>query len=218
MTPQKLDKDMDFAHVADLLRQYANTSEPDLRAVLSNNLNVILAALDRASRPTTAGLVERRKFPILSGGSIDWQLVEDHARQAKRNHSQTVQRLAERGGLSWNELYDVLHDQGFGTNNLDTFDATLECRALEARYLAAIALPAPVAEAEGKPDPARALVKKAATALRPLAGLGSINMWRLGTMEDAQVVAEFDGTFVTAGDIRRARATLQSIKDADHAD
>lgn len=40
----------DFAHVASLLRQYASGGhEATLRAVLSNNLNVMLAALDRVS-------------------------------------------------------------------------------------------------------------------------------------------------------------------------
>jgi alpha-galactosidase/6-phospho-beta-glucosidase family protein len=51
----------DFAHVADLMRQYANTEEPKLKAVLSNNFNVILAALDRAARapdPSRDGVVE----------------------------------------------------------------------------------------------------------------------------------------------------------------
>jgi hypothetical protein len=40
----------DFAHIADLIRQWSGVgSESVLRATLSNNLNVILAALDAAA-------------------------------------------------------------------------------------------------------------------------------------------------------------------------
>lgn len=80
----------------------------------------------------------RKQFPILgsNGAKIDWQLVQDHGKQARDNHSQTVQRLAERGGLSWCELYAVLHNQRW--QRMDQNEALLACRALEARYLTAI--------------------------------------------------------------------------------
>ena len=77
----------------------------------------------------------RKQFPILgSGGAkIDWQLVADHGKQANKNHYQTVQRLADRGGLSWCELHAVLHNREW--RKMDENQAILECRALEARYL-----------------------------------------------------------------------------------
>lgn len=79
----------------------------------------------------------RRLFPILKGegAKIDYQLVADHAEQAKKNHYQSVERLAERGGLSWCELYAVLHNREW--KKIDDNEAIIACRALEARYLAA---------------------------------------------------------------------------------
>jgi len=53
-------------------------------------------------------------------------------------------RLAERGGLSWAELFAVLHNRPF--QKIDTNEAMIACRALEARYLAAL---------EPQPDPAQ---------------------------------------------------------------
>lgn len=91
------------------------------------------ATIARLSTPTI-----RKQFPILGGGGakIDWQLVVDHGRQAKANHYQTVERLAERGGLSWCELHAVLHNRPW--QKMDENTAIVECRSLEASYLAAL--------------------------------------------------------------------------------
>lgn len=80
----------------------------------------------------------RARFPILGsrGATIDWQLVADHGQQAERNHSQSVRRLAERGGLSWCDMHAVLHNKAW--ERVDANDAMIACRALEARYLAAL--------------------------------------------------------------------------------
>ena len=80
----------------------------------------------------------RRTFPILKGdgAKIDYQLVADHAEQARSNHGQSVDRLAARGGLSWCELYAVLHNRKW--EKVDTNEAMIACRSLEARYLAAL--------------------------------------------------------------------------------
>ena len=84
------------------------------------------------------GLADRKKFPILGerGVSVDWQLVADHGGQANTNHGQTVARLAERGGLSWCELFAVLHNRRW--EKMDANDAMIACRALETRYLASV--------------------------------------------------------------------------------
>lgn len=81
----------------------------------------------------------RRTFPVLKGdgAKIDYQLVADHSEQARRNHYQSVDRLAARGGLSWCELYAVLHNLEW--EKVDTNEAMIACRSLEARYLAALA-------------------------------------------------------------------------------
>lgn len=41
---------------------------------------------------------------------VSFDLVKRHERQALANHYQTVDRLAERGGLSWFELLMVMTD------------------------------------------------------------------------------------------------------------
>lgn len=90
--------------------------------------------------------VARKQFPILGSrgqATIDWQLVNEHGAQAYQNHSQSVSRLAERGGMGWCELYAVLHDRKWQRMNQN--EAILACRALEVRYLAAIANPQPAA-------------------------------------------------------------------------
>ena len=92
----------------------------------------------------------RLTFPILNGNGarIDYQLVADHGGQAQKNHYQSVERLAQRGGLSWCELHAVLHDRAY--QKMDQNTAIIECRSLEARYLAALAPPPPQSNSEGK--------------------------------------------------------------------
>ncbi len=116
----------------------ANMLRPDyLRAERAEAERDRLAAELAAANAREA----RKTFPILKGerASIDYQLVADHAEQARANHYQSVERLAERGGLSWCELYAVLHNRRW--EKIDTNDAMIACRALEARYLAALAQP-----------------------------------------------------------------------------
>lgn len=63
--------------------------------------------------------LENRKFPILRNLKftreeqqyIPWEVIEPHEKQAVANHGQTLKRLAERGGLTWYEIYNVLTDQ-----------------------------------------------------------------------------------------------------------
>jgi hypothetical protein len=43
---------------------------------------------------------------------VSFDLVKRHEAQALANHGQTVERLAERGGLSWFELLMVISDKG----------------------------------------------------------------------------------------------------------
>ena len=52
--------------------------------------------------------------------AVSWGLVAAHEDQALRNHFQTLERLAQRGGLSPSELWAVLHDVPFEkTRGLD---------------------------------------------------------------------------------------------------
>ena len=62
-----------------------------------------------------------RRFPILlhyrypdherGKLSISWSLIAPHEAQAQKNHSQSLERLAERGGLSPAEAVCVLRDE-----------------------------------------------------------------------------------------------------------
>lgn len=69
-----------------------------------------------STKPTTPA--DARRFPIHSQDrrliegcpkSIPWSAIEPHREQAMKNHSQTLERLAERGGLGLDELYAVMH-------------------------------------------------------------------------------------------------------------
>ncbi len=46
-----------------------------------------------------------------SVGSIPWDVIAPHEKQADRNHSQSLVQLADRCGLSWCEALAVLEDR-----------------------------------------------------------------------------------------------------------
>jgi hypothetical protein len=61
-----------------------------------------------------------RPFPIIrdykerAAGlptNVPWEIVAPHEAQAQRNHDQSLEVLASRGGLSPCELFAVMHDQ-----------------------------------------------------------------------------------------------------------
>ena len=70
----------------------------------------------------------KRQFPILFGynyeqlncpKSIDWDIIAPYENQALKNHGgQTLQRLAERGGLDPKELFFVLNNRSCRDWNL----------------------------------------------------------------------------------------------------
>lgn len=67
------------------------------------------------------------EFPILFGGTRDdavfqrtckltavpWGFIVGHSIQAWKNHGQSLQRLKERGGLSFSELLAVVEDRDY---------------------------------------------------------------------------------------------------------
>ena len=60
----------------------------------------------------------QKKFPVMttprkSGAFIFWDMIEPHREQAHRNHGQTLERLAEHGGLGPEELVAVLEDREY---------------------------------------------------------------------------------------------------------
>lgn len=55
-------------------------------------------------------------FPILGSNAKEYiklDIIQPHEKQAIRNHSQTLKRLAERGGLGWIEALCVLEDREY---------------------------------------------------------------------------------------------------------
>ena len=52
-----------------------------------------------------------RKFPIQHGYAVPWEMVAPYEGQILANHYQTMQRISERGGLCWEELYYVLRSE-----------------------------------------------------------------------------------------------------------
>lgn len=67
---------------------------------------------------------DSRMFPILGGRffldrvyEIPWEAIAPHDGQALKNHSQSLVRLAERGGLSPDEAVAVLEDRDWRRMN-----------------------------------------------------------------------------------------------------
>lgn len=60
---------------------------------------------------------QEKQFPVLGATgrirSVPWRLVEPHTTQAYKNHGQTLEGLASRGGLSWEELFAVMADENW---------------------------------------------------------------------------------------------------------
>jgi len=67
---------------------------------------------------------EVRRFPVITGQSrlpqsartlwprsVPWSFAERFRAQAEENHSQTLERLAERGGLAPEEMWLAAHGQ-----------------------------------------------------------------------------------------------------------
>lgn len=65
-----------------------------------------------------------------------WELMIAHEKQALKNHSQTIQRLAERGGLSPCEAVAVIEDRPYSRLPLAVANEEL-CRHLR-NWMAAI--------------------------------------------------------------------------------
>lgn len=61
-------------------------------------------------------LDKSKGYPILKpilghARTIPWEMIAPHDRQAKINHDQTLDRLAERGGLGYSEAIAILKDE-----------------------------------------------------------------------------------------------------------
>ncbi len=75
-------------------------------------------------------MTERTNMPILKStkSSIPcfrWSAIAGHERQAMRNHGQTLERLAERGGLSPAEAVAIIEDRAFERMTLEDAERRL---------------------------------------------------------------------------------------------
>jgi len=94
-----------------------------------------------------------RMFPIMGErvgerlAPIPWSVIAPHEAQARRNHDQSLERLAERGGLDPTEAIAVLGDQLYphGKPRVDIAVADAQLRQIVAHRLAAQSPNAPVA-------------------------------------------------------------------------
>lgn len=57
---------------------------------------------------------------------LPWRMVEAHQAQARANHGQTVERLAERGGLTPDEAVAVLTDRAYAPMTLSIAEEVLD--------------------------------------------------------------------------------------------
>lgn len=82
--------------------------------------------------------MSRAVFPILWSGhpgphepkSVPWSFVAPHEAQARQNHDQTLERLAERGGLDPKELHSVVHGLSWHRNGITFADAVTWLRTV----------------------------------------------------------------------------------------
>ncbi len=96
---------------------------------------------------------KRTNMPILKSAgskipSIRWSVIAGHEAQAQRNHYQSLERLAERGGLGVCEAVAIIEDRPW--HRMDK--AVAEARLLELCEIDATRSADAVTEAKGASD------------------------------------------------------------------
>lgn len=62
--------------------------------------------------------MSRTVMPIMNStlmSEIPWGMIAPHERQARANHGQSLERLAERGGLAACEALDIIEGRRWGS-------------------------------------------------------------------------------------------------------
>ncbi|WP_299538266.1 hypothetical protein [uncultured Herbaspirillum sp.] len=62
--------------------------------------------------------MSRTVMPIMDStllSEIPWEMIAPHERQARANHGQSLERLAERGGLAACEAIDIIEGRRWGS-------------------------------------------------------------------------------------------------------
>lgn len=81
--------------------------------------------------PVLMDYTELRRFPGCPR-EVPWSLLAPHEKRAKRNHDQSLEKLASRGGLGVTEMLAVLEDRGLSTVGPETQAAVDQLNALVA--------------------------------------------------------------------------------------
>lgn len=76
---------------------------------LCERLQIARLTAELATAKAELARLKGRRFPIMDAGfSIPWTMIAPFEQQARRNHDQSLERLAERGGLDPVEALAVL--------------------------------------------------------------------------------------------------------------
>lgn len=80
------------------------------------------------------GTWDRKRHVSVPYSSIPWDMIQPHENQALKNHcGQTLERLAQRGGLSHCEAVAILEDRDWKLMDLD--DAISRLKELTENFL-----------------------------------------------------------------------------------
>lgn len=110
-TSSRMDRDVLVVQIAEADRQ-AILRYVEAHAQALADLRQEYDAVMERDRKVALAHAQVRLFPIQRGPAAPWMLMAPHEAQAMRNHGrQTLERLAERGGLSPCEAVAVLEDR-----------------------------------------------------------------------------------------------------------
>lgn len=148
-------------------------------------------------------VLTQRRFPVLGAGfSIPWALIAPFDAQARRNHSQSLERLAERGGLCSSEIWCVVHGMHWGEG-----PPAAEAREWCLRW-AGLATDAPT------PEQVR---EACASAVDPSPGMPTL-AWRALT-DAAGAVRSLDLSNLKGGEVMGGRyEQLEALERAEKAE
>ena len=92
---------------------------------------------ERAFPMLITGEERRRHAGVAFPRYVPWMLLAPHEEWARNNHSQTLERLAERGGLGPDEMMAILEHRRW--RSMPMLDALAQVEAEVARYRLGVA-------------------------------------------------------------------------------
>ena len=102
LATERVRLDSKNAELASLL-QKANVERDTLRAE-----NAALKAETEKLRE-----LFNKPYPIQGGPSVPWYIMLPHERRSKRNHDQSIRRIAQRGGFGAAEAFCIVNNLGW---------------------------------------------------------------------------------------------------------